>query len=125
MSSWSTQFGLQQILNSRLIVVPRVNLMTNIGLTEESANSVSNIKFIPRGLRPLYQLKLFELEFPLKHPRYVINDIEYCKAVDKLMNPNKIVSIFRKFESVLLRIIGGDFKSIQKGLKRRIRNTIK
>lgn len=125
LSSWSTQFGLNQILNSRLIIVPRVNLMTNIGLTEESANSVSNIKFVPRGLRPLYQLKLYEMDFPLKHPKYVMSDIEYCKNVDKLMNPNKIVSMYRRIESVLLRVIGGDFNSLKNGLKRRMRKLLK
>ena len=121
LSSWSTQFGVTQILNSRLIIAPTVNLMTNIGLTEESANSVGNIKLIPRGLRPLYQLKLYEMEFPLKHPQYVMNDVEYCKAVDKLMRPNKFVSILRKMESIFLRLIYGDFKSLTNGLKQRLK----
>lgn len=120
LSSWSTQFGLSQILNSRLIIAPRVNLMTNIGLTAESANSVSNIKLVPHGLRPLYQLKLYELEFPLKHPKYVMNDIAYCKAVDRLMRPNRFIAAMRKVESVFLRIIYGDFSSLTKGLKRRL-----
>lgn len=119
LSSWSTQFGLTQILNSRLIIAPRVNLMTNIGLTAESANSVSSIKLVPRGLRSLYRLKLYELEFPLKHPKYVMNDIEYCKAVDKLMRPNMLISLMRRIESVFLRVIYGDFKSLTKGIKRR------
>lgn len=125
LSSWSTQFGLTQILNSRLIVVPKVNLMTNIGLTEESSNSVSNIKFVPRGLRPLYRLQLFEMNFPLKHPKYVICDLEYNKAVDRLMRPNKFVGILRTIESVCLRLIGGDFKSVKRGLKRRLHKVLR
>jgi len=68
LSSWSTQFGIHQILNSQLVVVPRVNLISNIGLSTESANSPSKIKYVPRGVRPIYQLELFELDFPLKHP---------------------------------------------------------
>ena len=120
LSSWSMQFGVNQILNSQLVVVPRVNLMTNIGLSENSANSVSHIKFVPRGLRPLYQLKLYELEFPLKHPQYVISDLAYNKAVDKLMGRNKLTHVMRTIESVFLRIIGGDIKSVCKGLKRRL-----
>lgn len=120
LSSWSTQFGVGQILNSKLIIVPRVNLMSNIGLTAESTNSPSNIKFIPRGLRPLYRLNLFEMEFPLKHPKYIFNDIEYCHRVDALMRPNKIVSTHRKIESVFLRIIHGDGKNLLKKLKQKI-----
>lgn len=119
LSSWSTQFGIKQLLNSKLIIAPKMNLMCNIGLTEESANSVSNIKFIPRGLRPLYRLKLFEIKFPLKHPKYIFNDIEYTKRVDKLMRPNNIIRFFRKLESIFLRIIFGD-KDIYRKIKRKI-----
>lgn len=120
LTSWSTQFGAGQILNSKLIIAPKVNLMSNIGLTAESANSVSNIKFVPRGLRPLYQLKLYEMEFPLKHPKYVFNDIEYCHKVDRLMRPNKFIAKYRKIESIFLRIIHGDFKNLIKRFKKKI-----
>lgn len=120
LTSWSTQFGTAQILQSKLIVVPSVNLMSNIGLTPESANSVSNINCIPRGLRPLYRLKLYEISFPLKHPRYVINDIEYCKKVDRLMHPNKVIAKYRKLESIFLRIIHGQLGSLKKGLFKRL-----
>lgn len=119
LSSWSTQFGVKQMLNSKLIIAPRVNLMTNIGLTEESANSVSDIKFVPRGLRPLYRLKLYEMNFPLKHPKYVFNDIEYTHRVDTLMRPNKFVSYWRWIESIFLRLIHGDktfYRKISKKL---------
>lgn len=114
LTSWSTQFGVSQILNSLLIVVPKWNLMSNIGLTEESANSVGSIKFIPRGLRALYRLKLFDMSFPLKHPKYVISDIEYGKEVNKMMKPNRLISKCRKIESITLRLIHGDFKNLKK-----------
>ena len=38
-----------------------------------------------------------------------------------MMKPNLVVSTFRLFESVLYRIIYGDFKGIFKGLKRRLK----
>ena len=120
LSSWSTQFGSNRVLNSQLYIVPKVNLMTNIGLTSESANSVSNIKLVSHGLRPLYRLKLYDMEFPLKHPKYVMNDIEYSRKVDKLMRPKKPVAFFRKAESVFLRMVHGEFASLKKGLKRRL-----
>ncbi len=111
LSSWSTQFAAGQILASKLIIVPRVNLMSNIGLTEESANSANNIKFVPKGLRPLYQLKLFEMDFPLKHPKYVFNDVEYCRKVDILVGgKNKLDVKRRKLEVIFLHIIHGDIK---------------
>ena len=119
LSSWSLQFGIKQVLQSKLIIAPRVNLMTNIGLTAESANSVSDIRFVPRGLRPLYQLRLFELDFPLKHPKYVFNDIEYTHRVDALMRPSKVIRKWRSIESLFLRLIHGD-----KALYRKIRKKL-
>lgn len=121
LSSWSTQFGISQILQSKLIVIPRVNLMTNIGLTTEAANSPSSIKLIPHALRPLYRLNLYALDFPLKHPKYVVNDIEYCRKVDHLMRPNKAGKMCRRIESVFLRLIHGDSKNLIKSLKRKLK----
>lgn len=119
LTSWSTQFGTAQILNSSLILVPKYNLMTNIGLSEESANSVSNIKFVPKGLQPLYRLKLFDMEFPLKHPKYIISDIEYGKEVDKLMRPGWFARKWRKLESITRRLFIGDFGGIIKKVLRK------
>lgn len=120
MSSWSTQFSLQLILNNQLILTPRVNLMTNIGLTEESANSVGSIKLIPQGLRPLYRLKNYEMEFPLTHPQFIANDFEYGENVNKIMYPKGFVRICRKIESVFLRVIHGEIGSLIKGVKNRL-----
>lgn len=125
LSSWSTQFSLEQLLNSRLVIAPKVNLMSNIGLTAESANSASSIKMVSRGMRPLYRLKLYEMEFPLKHPKHLVNDVEYGERVNKMMHPNKAVSLMRKVESVFLRVIHGDMKSIIKSLKRRMKRIFK
>ncbi len=121
LTSWSTQYGIATILNSPLIIVPRVNLMSNIGLSTESANSVSDIKLVPKRRRFLYKLKLYEMNFPIKHPQYIIEDYEYNVLVNKLMRPNKIISILDSIESILLRIIYGDFKSLKKGFERRIK----
>ena len=120
LTSWSTQYGLAAILNSPLIIVPKVNLMTNIGLSAESANSVSSLKMVPRRQRPLYNLKLYEMNFPLKHPKYIVDDHEYDKLVNNFMNPPKIIALFNKIESIILRLIYGDIKSVFKGIKRRL-----
>lgn len=124
LTSWSTQFGIAQILNYPLIIVPRVNLMTNIGLTEESANSVKSIKLVPHRQRALYRLKLYKLDFPLKHPKYIVDDWEYDSLVNNFMNPPKMIAFFNRVESIFLRVVHGDFGSLSRGLKKRL-NKIK
>lgn len=119
-SSWSHQYGLNMFLNSYLTIVPQKNLITNVGLTENSANSLSTIKFTPRALRGLYYMKAYQLKSPLNHPKYIVNDIEFKKRMDRLMaNGYPVVKFYRLIESITYRIIGGDFNSIIKGFKRR------
>lgn len=120
LSSWSYQHGMNLFLNSQLNIVPKYNLVTNVGLSENGANSVSSIQFMPKGLRSLYYMKTYPLDFPLKHPKYIINDIEFRKKMDRLMGDGyPLVKFYRLIESVTYRILGGDFKSIFKGFKRR------
>jgi len=123
LTSWSHQFGINMYIHSRLNIVPKYNLITNIGLTENGANSVTSLKFIPKGLRRVYFMKTHEMQFPLKHPNFVINDIEFRNKVERIMGVgHPFVNFYRTCESVFYRIIAGEFLNIMKGLKRRINN---
>jgi hypothetical protein len=120
LSSWSFQSGMSMRLQHQLNIVPKFNMITNIGLSENSANSVSSIQFIPKGLRRLYNMKTYEYKFPLKHPKYVVNDLDFKKKLDRVMGYGyPFVQLYREIESLIYRIVGGDFKSIKKGIKRR------
>lgn len=122
LSSWSLQRGMNMYLNSRLIIIPKYNLITNIGLTENGANSANSIKLVPRGLRRIYYMQIHEMNFPLKHPKFVINDIEFRNKLDRLMaNGYPLVKLYRTFESGFYRLIYGDFKGLLKALKRRLK----
>lgn len=121
LSSWSFQLGMNVLLQSQLNIVPKYNLIRNIGMSENGANSVSSIQFMPKGLRSLYYMRTYSFDFPLKHPKYVVNDLEFKKRLDRLMGDGYLlVQFYRLIESILYRIIGGDFSSITKGLKRRL-----
>lgn len=120
LSSWSFQLGMNILLKSQLNIVPKYNLVTNIGMSENGANSVSSIKYMPKGLRSLYYMKTYTVTFPLKHPKYVVNDLEFKKKLDRLMGDGyPLVQFYRLMESITYRVVGGDFKSIIKGFKRR------
>lgn len=111
LTSWSYQRGINDFLNSALIVVPKYNLMSNIGISDEGVHTPNDIRKVPKQLQKLYKLKLYEMKFPIKHPEYIIEDIEYNYRVDKMMKPKGIVKIIRKLESLFRRIIFCDFKS--------------
>lgn len=120
LSSWSYQLGMNMLLQNQINIVPKYNMISNIGLSENSANSVSEIRFIPKGMRRLYNMKTYTYKFPLKHPKYIVNDLEFKRKLDRLMGDgHPLVQWYRLMESMIYRIIGGDLKSIIKGFNRR------
>jgi hypothetical protein len=106
MSSWTLQRCVNMYLNSGLIVVPKRNLITNIGLSEDGANSVSSIKMIPRGMRQIYFMRSYSIELPLKHPPIVMADNIFTKKLDRVMGSSGFLQRrYRRIESLFYRLI--------------------
>lgn len=78
-----------QDLNYQLNIVPSFNMITNCGIDKENTHSTADIRRLPRSVRKLFNMKRHEIEFPLKHPQFVI--------------PNKIYD--RKHEQTLFKRI--------------------
>lgn len=109
------------LLNSKLNIIPSKNLISNIGIGADGTHAVDSIDKLPKGIRKVMHMKTYELEFPLKHPKYVLEDTIYKKKLDRVMgNGYPLVVFYRTIESVLYRIKVGDFKSVKKGLLRRL-----
>lgn len=120
LSSWSYQLGMAILLQHQMNIVPKYNMINNIGMADDGANSVNSLKFMPKGLRKLYYMKVYDYKFPLKHPKYVVNDLGFKKRLDRVMGDgHPIIQRFRKIESVVYRIMHGDFSSVKNALKRR------
>lgn len=103
-TSWSFQFGYSTgLAQSRLNIVPRVNMISNIGVTKDSVHS-SPLFLIPRKLRCVYNAKTYVIPTPIKHPRLVINDMRYAKKQADIMGMSHLRQISRMFESILYRI---------------------
>lgn len=105
LSAWSYQRGMNMFLYSGLIIVPKKNLITNIGLTNDSVHSPNSIKKMPKALQSLYFMPTYELDDPLKHPKYIIQDLEFDRRLNRLMKPNWFIRKWRRFEGVLRRMI--------------------
>ncbi len=113
--------GASTILNSRLNIVATQNMICNIGVTENATHSPEDIRMMPRGIRRIFNMKTYEVEFPLKHPKYVVEDVEFRKRLYRIMGwGHPFVSSYRKCESVLLRIRYGDFKGLWQGLLKKL-----
>jgi hypothetical protein len=101
---YETINGLNQYIHNRLNIVPTKNMIINIGNTPEgSTHSASDLSLLPKGLRRIYTMKSFEIEFPLVHPKYVINDVKYKEDLFRLMgNGHPLVTLYRNIEKSIL-----------------------
>lgn len=106
---------------NRLQIIPKYNLISNIGCTENSEHADA-INQLPRGIRRVFNMNTYELSFPLKHSQYVIPDIGYEKKRNRIMGYNTpLVTLYRKVERFFLIIRYKGIKSLFKKLKSKIK----
>lgn len=111
--------GSNALMQSRLNIVPKKNLISNIGNVGESTHGVADINLLPKGIRRIFNMKTYDYEFPLKHPPYVIEDLVFLKKIYRIMGKgHPIVSYYRLFESVFYRMRAGDFSMFKRKFKR-------
>ena len=93
-------------LNIGVNIVPTRNMTCNIGIAAETTHSVSDINKLPRATRRMLYMKIYDVNFPLKHPKYIQADYIYWKKVSTIINGNWFERFFhtRKIESIIYRI---------------------
>jgi hypothetical protein len=102
---------------NRLQIVPKKNMICCIGCTDTSAHS-AELKFLPKGVRKMFNMKTYETEFPMKHPKYVMPDVDYEKKRNRIVGYNApIINLGRKTERVFLMMKNGKFKDVIKKVK--------
>ena len=77
---WSLHFGLYGYLGSRLNIVPKYNLISNIGLTGDSAHATDSVNKLVKRIRVVFFSKIYEMPNKLRHPKYIIDDQIYMKS---------------------------------------------
>lgn len=105
-NSWSGPFGFQSWLNTRLVIVPTKNMITNIGLTPGATNGGTSASILPKKIQSIFNAERYEIDFPLVHPMHVIEDRIYNDKLQVVMNGgrNPLRRICRRLESYI-RII--------------------
>ena len=115
-------FWASMLLNSALAIMPTRNLVSNIGATQNSAHYTADLQTLPRRLRRMFTMRRFTLDFPLKHPAYVIEDVAYKERVYKAYAwGHPLIKIGRSFEELFLNLPQRRFGKIWQSILRRIR----
>lgn len=102
---WETIQTYSRFLNSQLLIVPARNLVKNVGLGADSTHSNVELQCIPRPVREACYCDAEKMEFPLKHPRFVLENLEYKDQLFRILgNNHPVIKFKRRVESICLRI---------------------
>ncbi len=97
---WDVQFGFLKYSQSFLCVVPKNNLIYNIGVGAGSTHTENNKAEKWKKGKVLF-MPTESLDFPLKHPECIICDRNYDEEVFKIIFPSKTVKLIRKIRRKL------------------------
>ena len=87
---------------NRLQIIPKVNLVSNVGCTNDSEHSDST-ELLPKGIQRVFNMNTYEIDFPIIHAKYIIPDIAYEKKRNRIMGYNySLVNFMRKTERAYL-----------------------
>ena len=119
---FETIYWADMILNSGLTIMPTKNLVSNVGLTADSTHFSAELQTMPHRLRRIFAMPCHELQWPLCHPKYVIENVDYKERRYKTLGWNHpLTKTAYSIEELWLNLKNANFSFIAKSLKRRIR----
>ena len=104
-------------LHDRVNIVPKYNMISNIGVSQESTHSVSDIRLLPKRTQKLMYMKTYEIKFPLIHPSH----IEIDKTFEKKMTVGKVERFFIRIESFCRSLVFLGAKGTIKRIIKKVR----
>lgn len=118
-SSWEIIVGVNSILNHKLIITPRFNMVKNVGAVSGSTH-YSEFEYANSFVRRLIEMNTYDVSFPLKHPSHVIRNVDYEKKHFSFVHKNALQKAWMKLCVCFRYIKNGDFVSLKKKIKKRI-----
>ena len=111
---WESIIGFNCVLNNRLVIIPKVNLVSNVGVV--GGTHSSSVRLLNKKVRKLFDSQAYELKFPLKHPEYFTPDFKYMNELSKInCLGHPWIARWRKLEYLAKCIIYGEiFKKLKR-----------
>ena len=109
------------LLNSALAIMPTRNLINNLGATDGSTHYTGSLQTMPRRLRRLFTMKRFEFDAPLRHPKYVVEDVDFKEKVYRTYAyGHPWIKAGRSLEELWLNLRYGNFGHIARSVANRV-----
>lgn len=96
---WDFQFHFHCMARKQLAIIPKANLVSNIGYGPDATHSVDPNNYFAN-------VPLIDLDFPLKHPGSISRNYEADLFIQqKLFGEVEIVSIYKKLKRLIKEVI--------------------
>lgn len=140
---YETIFWSHLLLSNGLCIVPRQNLINNLGATADSTHFGGTLETLPKAYRRIFTMQRYEMEVykpmdngqrttdngqqlptvgGLRHPRYVVEHLPYRKRTYRTMGwMCPWVKVGRSLEELYLNLRYGNFAYIGTAIKNRIK----
>lgn len=115
--------GLSSYSQNQLAILPKKNMICNIGYGEGNTHFSDDLRKLPQAVQKMFNMRVYEIDFPLKHPDFLIEDKHYEDLLYRIMGRSPYVKISRKIEGIVRRILFKDYKTIFKTIFKK-RNSI-
>lgn len=98
---WDLQFGFVKYTQSMMTIVPKHNMIYNVGLGEGSTHAE---KLVQKGWHKgdILLMPVTEMKLPLSHPEFVIADGNYdAKYYREMKCPSFVFRVIRKIKNIM------------------------
>ena len=113
------------VMNSGLAIMPTRNMINNLGATDGSTHYTGSLQTMPRRLRRLFTMQRYELSHPIRHPHYIIEDVEFKEQVYRTYAyGHPLIKLSRSIEELWLNLRYGNFAYILTAMRRRLRKLL-
>lgn len=110
--------GVSKALQNALYIMPTKNLISNWGCGNDAIHS-SAYKNLSKDEQKLFYSNTYELEFPLKHPKYVIKDTKFEKIAKRITGyGHPLIRFKRRISKGVKTLWYQGFKGLNVQLKR-------
>lgn len=104
---WETLLISNQYLHEGLTIVPKKNMINNIGLTNNSAHYVNSIDKLPKGVRRIFTMKRYEMDTSnLQEPEKIEDYRPYTTRTYRINAwGHPFIKVYRKIEQLVYKIV--------------------
>jgi hypothetical protein len=115
-------FWAAMMFNNGLAIMPTKNMINNLGVAAgASTHYVGSLETLPKRLRRMFTMQRYDISFPLRHPRFVIENVDYLHRFYEInAYGHPWIKVKYSLEELCLNLRYGNLSFIGKALKNRV-----